>query len=138
IEVPAQPGSEALRVASFGTGMVFGEMAFLDGSARSGKATATSSCQLYLLQRNSFAAWASLHPHDAQLLLNAVAKQLSHRLRFTTAQLIAVSAQGAAGALPQPTGSRPSQAGATPQHKHPTMRPAAAVVQWIERAPPKR
>jgi MFS superfamily sulfate permease-like transporter len=92
IEVPAQPGTEALRVASFGTGMVFGEMAFLDGSVRSGKATATSSCQLFLLPRNSFSAWASLHPHDAQVLLNAIAKQLSHRLRFTTTQLIAVNA----------------------------------------------
>lgn len=92
IEVPAAPGSEALRVASFGTGMVFGEMAFLDGSARSGKATATSSCQLFLLPRQNFATWAQQYPHDAQVLLNAVAKQLSHRLRFTTSQLIAVNA----------------------------------------------
>ncbi|WP_186510919.1 cyclic nucleotide-binding domain-containing protein [Caenimonas sedimenti] len=92
IEVPAAPGSEALRVASFGTGMVFGEMAFLDGTPRSGKATATSSCQLFLLSRNNFATWAQQYPHDAQLLLNNIAKQLSHRLRFTTGQLIAVNA----------------------------------------------
>ncbi len=90
IEVPG--GTEPLRVASFGTGMVFGEMAFLDGSARSGKATATSSCQLFLLPRNNFTAWAQQYPHDAQLLLNSIAKQLSHRLRFTTGQLIALNA----------------------------------------------
>ena len=74
-----------------GPGMVFGEMAFLDGSARSGRAVAVNACLLYSLPREAFALWAQEHPHDAQVLLNNIAAQLSHRLRFTTAQLIAVN-----------------------------------------------
>lgn len=90
IEVPSGTG-DMLRVATFGTGMVFGEMAFLDGSARSGRAVAVSASVLYVLPREAFALWAQDHPHDAQMLLNALAAQLSYRLRFTTAQLIAVN-----------------------------------------------
>lgn len=90
IEVPSGAG-DALRVATFGPGMVFGEMAFLDGSVRSGRAAAVSASLLFVLPRESYLLWAQDHPHDAQLLMNALAAQLSHRLRFTTAQLIAVN-----------------------------------------------
>ena len=92
IEIPQGAGVEPLRVAGFGTSMVFGEMAFLDGSVRSGKATATNSCQLFLLPRPAFNDWARQYPYDAQVLLIEVAQQLSHRLRFTTSQLITLNA----------------------------------------------
>jgi MFS superfamily sulfate permease-like transporter len=90
IEVPSGAG-DSLRVATFGPGMVFGEMAFLDGSVRSGRAAAVSASLLFVLPREAYLLWAQDHPHDAQLLMNALAAQLSHRLRFTTAQLIAVN-----------------------------------------------
>ena len=89
IEVPGVV--DALRVATFGPGMVFGEMGFLEGTPRSGRALAVNACLLYSLPREAFGLWARDHPHDAQLLLNNLAAQLSHRLRFTTAQLIAVN-----------------------------------------------
>ena len=89
IEVPGV--SDALRVATFGPGMAFGEMAFLDGSARSGRAVAVNACMLFSIPREAFAFWAQEYPHDAQILLTSLASQLSHRLRFTTAQLIAVN-----------------------------------------------
>ncbi|MFN3929931.1 MAG: hypothetical protein ACK4OK_09900, partial [Thermoflexus sp.] len=42
IEVPGR--SEPLRVATFSAGMVLGELAFLDGSARSARAVAVDAC----------------------------------------------------------------------------------------------
>jgi SulP family sulfate permease len=89
IEVAGQ--TEVLRVATFGPGLVFGEMAFLDGSPRSAKATAVNSCQLFLLPRANFDMWAQHHPADALKLLGALAGQISHRLRITTGQLIALN-----------------------------------------------
>lgn len=91
VSIEAPGASEVLRVATFGPGMVLGEMAFLDGSPRSAKAAAVNSCQLFLLPRKHFEVWAQNHPADAQLLLGALAGQISHRLRFTTQQLIALN-----------------------------------------------
>ena len=92
IEVPpVPPATEPLRVATFGPGHVFGEMAFLDGSPRSGRAVAVNTSVLFVLPRDAFSRWAQHHPHDAQRLMAALAAQMSHRLRFTTSQLIAVN-----------------------------------------------
>lgn len=87
IELPGK--TEAVRVATFGPGMVFGEMAFLDGSVRSARATAVSSCLLFVLPRQGFATWAGYHPADAQEFMRALSAQISNRLRATTGQLIA-------------------------------------------------
>lgn len=87
VEVPGR--AEPLRVATFGPGMVLGELAFLDGSARSARAVAIEECRLFCLTRSGFDAWAQDHPADARLLLTNLAAQMSMRLRFTTAQLIA-------------------------------------------------
>ncbi len=91
VTIEVQGVTDVLRVATFTPGMVFGEMAFLDGSARSARAVAAEECVLYSLPRNSFRDWSQLHPDDAQLLLNALAFQMASRLRFTTAQLIALN-----------------------------------------------
>jgi SulP family sulfate permease len=91
VSIEATGASEALRVATFSPGMVFGEMAFLDGSPRSARANAVNSCLLFYLTRNGFDQWAGYHPKDAQVLLNALAMQIAHRLRFTTGQLIALN-----------------------------------------------
>ena len=87
IEVPGR--SEPLRVATFSAGMVLGELAFLDGSARSARAVAVDACKLFCLPRDRFDEWARLYPADAQILLGNLAAQISLRLRFTTSQLIA-------------------------------------------------
>jgi sulfate permease, SulP family len=92
IQAPGSRAGEPLRVATFGAGMVFGEMAFLDGSARSAKAFAVTTCMLFCLPRVNFASWAQHHPKDAQALLTMLATQLSLRLRTTTGQLIALGA----------------------------------------------
>lgn len=89
LELPGR--TEALRVATFGAGMMFGEMAFLDGSARSARAVAVENCRLFCLPRAGFDQWAQHHPNDAQRVLKAVAAQMSRRLRFTTTQLIALN-----------------------------------------------
>lgn len=86
-EIPGR--AEAVRVATFGPGMVLGELAFLDGSARSARAVAIEDCRLFCLPRAGFDAWAKEYPADAQTLLTTLAAQMSLRLRFTTAQLIA-------------------------------------------------
>lgn len=89
VEVPGR--ADALRVATFGPGMVLGELAFLDGSARSARAVAVDETRLFCLTRDGFEVWAQDHPADARLLLTNLAAQMSMRLRFTTAQLIAIN-----------------------------------------------
>lgn len=91
VSIELAGATEPLRVATFGPGMVFGEMAFLDGSARSARAFAVNSCLLFTLTRPGFAAWSEHYPRDAQVLLTALATQLSQRLRATTGQLIALN-----------------------------------------------
>ncbi len=91
VSVEAPGAKETLRVATFGPGMVVGEMAFLDGSPRSARAVAVNSCLLFVLSRGAFDHWAQHYPVDARLLLNGLASQLSRRLRVTTGQLIALS-----------------------------------------------
>ncbi len=46
---------------------------------------------MFCLPRDGFVAWAKLYPQDGQRLLNALASQMSQRLRFTTGQLIALN-----------------------------------------------
>jgi sulfate permease, SulP family len=91
VSIEVQGTTDVLRVATFTAGMVFGEMAFLDGSARSARAVAAEECVLFCLSRHGFRAWSLLHSEDAQLLLNALAFQMASRLRFATAQLIALN-----------------------------------------------
>jgi glutaminase len=83
--------SSTIRIATFTSGMLFGEMAFLDASVRSARAVAVEDTVLFTLSRLEFERWAQIHAPDATAFLSAVSMQLANRMRSTTSQLIALN-----------------------------------------------
>ena len=80
--------SNSPPVATFGTGQIFGELAFLDGSPRVAKAVATQPTILLVVHRRAFHQLACSEPHLGQVVLRNIAVELSHRLRLTNMALV--------------------------------------------------
>lgn len=84
----AWPPALGLRLATVGPGMVFGEMAFLNGRPR----TAYAGCEagparLAQLSRAAFDDWAQRHPGGAVVVMSNLALMGTRRLAATTRQL---------------------------------------------------
>ena len=75
------------HLGTFGRGAIFGEMAFLDGEARSADAIAFTDTQLFVLSRKTFEAFAGEHKKAALILMEKLASVLASRLRYTNAEL---------------------------------------------------
>lgn len=86
ISIPIQ-GAQAYHISTFGKGMFFGEMAFLDGAARSADAICESDTELFVLSRAEFDAFAEEHKKVSLRFLEGIASVLASRLRFTNAEL---------------------------------------------------
>ncbi|MDZ7865606.1 SulP family inorganic anion transporter [Acidovorax sp.] len=85
------PPERGLRLATVGPGMAFGEMAFLNGAARTASAGAElGPAQLARLSRAHFDAWAQRYPEAALTVMNNIAQIGARRLAVTTRQLRAV------------------------------------------------
>ncbi len=85
---------ESHHLATFGRGDFFGEMSFLDHDARSADAVAFTDVDLYVLSRRRFETLAAEHKKLAMQLLGGLARVLSIRLRYTTAELRALRSPG--------------------------------------------
>lgn len=72
------------RIASFEAGVMFGELAMLDGGARSAMAIANQNSELYTLSRESLGKLTALDPVLANKLRENLAHHLAQRLRLTT------------------------------------------------------
>jgi SulP family sulfate permease len=79
--------NESYRISSFGKGNFFGELAFLDGAARSADAIADSDVDLYVLSRNDFEKFAVEHETSSIIFLEGLASVLAGRLRLTNIEL---------------------------------------------------
>ena len=75
------------HLGTFGRGSFFGEMAFLDGDARSADAVVFSDTELYVLSRKTFDTVAEEHKKLALGLMEGLASVLASRLRYTNAEL---------------------------------------------------
>ncbi len=75
------------HVGTFGRGNFFGEIAFLDGQARSADAIASTDTELFALSRKQFDGLAEEHKRMAINLLEGLARVLAVRLRYTNAEL---------------------------------------------------
>ena len=75
------------HLGTFGRGAFFGEMAFLDGEARSANAVAFSDTDLYVLSRRAFDKFAEDHKKVGLRLMEGIASVLASRLRYTNAEL---------------------------------------------------
>ena len=66
------------------SGQIFGELAFLDRSARLATAVASQPTILLVIQRTAFNDLAQNEPHLGMVVLGNIAKDLSSKLRRTT------------------------------------------------------
>ncbi|MDP2808982.1 MAG: SulP family inorganic anion transporter [Rhodocyclaceae bacterium] len=82
--------SQTHHLGTFGRGAFFGEMAFLDGDARSADAVAFSDVDLYALSRKTFDGFAEEHKKVGLALMEGIASVLASRLRYTNAELRAL------------------------------------------------
>lgn len=77
------PGGKEIILALLGPGGFFGELALLDGGARSATASAKTACRLQVLERTDLMKFIERHPRSAVSMLAAI----SRRLRRTTEQV---------------------------------------------------
>ena len=84
------PTGKARHISSFGRGDFFGEMAFLDGVARSADAIAFADVELFVLSRKIFDAFAEDHKKIALNLMEGLASVIASRLRYTNVELQAL------------------------------------------------
>jgi len=74
----------AHRLAAFQPGTVIGEIAFLEGGARSATAVADQDATVLMLTRDIFNTLEAEHPRIARRLIGNVAQEIARRLRVTT------------------------------------------------------
>ena len=84
--------TQSYHISTFGQGNFFGEMAFLDGAARSADAVAEGDTELYALSRADFDKFAEEHKKISLRFMEGIASVLAGRLRFTNAELRACEA----------------------------------------------
>lgn len=83
-------GQQSHHLSTFGQGGFFGEMAFLDGAARSADAVAFTDTDLFVLPRSVFDKIAEEHKKTAIKLLESLASALAARLRYANAEISAL------------------------------------------------
>lgn len=79
--------SRAQRLAAFGPGMVFGEMALIEGKPRSADAVVNLDAITHVLTAEAFARLRHDHPDIAIKLIGNITRLLAARLRATSEQL---------------------------------------------------
>jgi len=84
----------AQRIGTFEPGVIFGEMAMLDGAVRSATAIADRPVVVYSLASEAMARLHSAAPELGSRLLVNIARHLANRLRLTTDALRAESDAG--------------------------------------------
>ena len=75
------------RLAKFGAGSFFGEIAFLKPGARTADAKAMHNTELLILTRDSFQQLRSQQPKTAIKLLMRLGREMSDRLRWSDSEL---------------------------------------------------
>jgi SulP family sulfate permease len=88
VSILAGAGPDATRLATFGPGQFVGEMGFIDGNVRSATVTADTAVEAVLLDKQALAALVQDHPQAALILTRNIARELSHRVRSTSAVLV--------------------------------------------------
>ncbi|MBM3554635.1 MAG: cyclic nucleotide-binding domain-containing protein [Alphaproteobacteria bacterium] len=91
IVLPLGGGRQGHHLGTFGRGSFFGELAFLDGNARSADAIAFTDVDFFILSRKAFDHFVEGHKKVGMNLMEGVASVLAARLRYTNAELRALS-----------------------------------------------
>src|ERR1700738_1453189 len=94
ISVSSPDGRSAI-LNLIGPGEIFGEVAVLDGAARTADATANTNCEIYIIDRREFLPFVRSQPALAMKLIEL----LCMRLRWTSDQVEQVILQNLPGRL---------------------------------------
>jgi sulfate permease, SulP family len=81
----------ARRLGTYGPGVMFGEMALLEGKPRSADAVTEEDSVVYSLSRESLQRLQEHHPVVAATVLLNISRELANRLRVTTTELRAAT-----------------------------------------------
>jgi sulfate permease, SulP family len=85
----AEPGQR--RLATFSKGVFFGDMAILEDEPRSATVRCKTDTRVLFMPKTDFQALADKEPVLATQMLLGIARELSHRLRVTTAEVRALA-----------------------------------------------
>jgi CRP-like cAMP-binding protein len=91
----SSPDGRSAILNLIGAGEIFGEVALLDGRARTADATANTNCEIYVIDRRDFIPFVRSHPALAMKLIEL----LCERLRWTSDQVEEVILQNLPGRL---------------------------------------
>ena len=89
-------GDDSTRLATFGPGQFVGEMGFIDGKTRSATAWADTPVRALLLNRQAVALLVSEHPDAALKITRNIARELSQRVRLSSALMADQTADASA------------------------------------------
>lgn len=89
VRLPSGLRRPGKRIDVFTAGMAFGEMAFIDGSARSADVVAIEPVTCRILDRATFIRMDTEHPRIKIALLQQITRQLSVNLRRINAEVLA-------------------------------------------------
>jgi MFS superfamily sulfate permease-like transporter len=90
-------GGDASRLATFGPGQFVGEMGFVDGQSRSATATADTPLRAAFLSNDNLLKLSRSHPGAALKVTLNIARELSTRMRNSSAKLSDDASGDAAG-----------------------------------------
>src|SRR6476659_6814640 len=91
----SSPDGRSAILNLIGPGEIFGEVALLDGRARTADATANTNCEIYIIDRRDFIPFVRSQPALAMKLIEL----LCERLRWTSDQVEQVILQDLPGRL---------------------------------------
>jgi CRP/FNR family cyclic AMP-dependent transcriptional regulator len=94
ISISSPEGRNAI-LNLIGAGEIFGEIAVLDGQARTADATANTNCEIFIIDRREFVPFVRSHPALAMKFIEL----LCTRLRWTSDQVEQVILQNLPGRL---------------------------------------
>jgi SulP family sulfate permease len=94
--VTAQDAS-ASRLSTFGPGQFLGEMGFIDSKPRSATAVADTDVTALLLNKDALESLSNQQPHIALGLTRNIARELSNRVRSSSAVFMEVPSQEKSG-----------------------------------------
>lgn len=89
IHLPLE-GGRKYNLATFARGNFFGDMAFLDRTARSADAVAAVPTELFVISRKDFDTFLGAHPETRANVFARLAHALAVRLRYTTNEVRAL------------------------------------------------
>jgi SulP family sulfate permease len=97
VSILANDSNVSARLSTFGPGQFVGEMGFIDGKTRSATAMADSAVAAFLLTRNAIDTLVREQPATAVKITRNIARELSYRVRSTSALVAEESSEDHSG-----------------------------------------